>query len=228
MCEALEISRGTFYNHILRNKRADAWFLKRRELLKASIKEIYDESNQIFGAGKIKAVLTNQGQTVSEKIIAELMREMGLRSMRNGSKKEYRTLSREHWKSNLLLRNFDVKEPNKVWASDVTCYKHKDNFFYICAFIDLFSRKVLSLSVGRNNSTNLVRKAFDSALAGRETQGLMVHTDRGTPYTSYTMREVLRRHGIKQSFSQPGRPHDNAVIESFFASLKREELYRGS
>lgn len=95
-------------------------------------------------------------------------------------------------------------------------------------FLDLFSRKAISFSIGNNNSTNLVRNAFVSAIASRKPQQLTLHTDRGTPYTSFTMRKLARKNNVAQSFSYPGKPHDNAVMESFFASLKKEELYRVS
>ena len=226
ICEVLNISRGTFYNHILRNKRDDAWFSKRREDLKSTIQSAYDNSNQIFGASKIRVVLIEQGYTISEKMVSELMREMGLRSIRATSKKDHLMLGWEHRKSNVLKQHFDADAPDKVWVSDVTCYKLKDNYHHICVFIDLFSRKVLSLAIGRNNSTNLVRTAFVAAIKDRNPSSLIVHTDRGAPYTSYTMRRLTRKYSIVQSFSYPGKPHDNAVMESFFASLEREKLYR--
>lgn len=226
LCEALDISRGAFYSHILRNKRDEAWFVKRRENLKELIHSIYNESNQIFGTGKIRAVLISRGYTVSEKLVSELMREMGLYSIRISSKKDNVTLGWNERKANLLKQNFDVDQPNKVWVSDVTCYKFKENYFYICVFMDLFSRKVIALSIGRNNSTHLVRTAFSSAYTNRKPEGLIIHTDRGTPYTSYSMQNLVRKNGVTQSFSNAGKPHDNAVVESFFATLKKEELYR--
>lgn len=135
-------------------------------------------------------------------------------------------LKRDERRINMLRQNFNVDQPNKVWVSDVTCYKFKETYFYICVFIDLFSRKVLALSVGKNNSTHLVKVAFSSAYQSRKPKGLIIHTDRGTPYTSYSMQNLVRKSGVTQSYSNAGNPHDNAVVESFFASLKKEELYR--
>jgi len=227
LCEALDVSRGAFYNHILRNKRNEAWFVKRRENLKELIRSIYDESNQIFGAGKVKAVLNSKGYIASKKFVSELMREMGLYSISISSKKDNVTLGWNERKSNILKRNFDVDQPNKVWVSDVTCYKFKENYYYICVFIDLFSRKIISISIGRNNSTQLVKTAFNSAYLSRKPpKGLIIHTDRGTPYTSFSMHSLVQKYGITQSFSNAGKPHDNAVVESFFSYLKKEELYR--
>lgn len=191
------------------------------------VQTVYDESNQIFGVSKIKAALDNRGYAVSEKVVSELMREMGLHSIRVSSKKDNRMLKRDERRVNILQQNFNVDQPNKVWASDVTCYKFKESYFYICVFIDLFSRRVLALSIGRNNSTHLVKTAFISAYLGRRPpEGLIIHTDRGTPYTSFSMQNLVRTSGVTQSYSNVGKPHDNAVVESFFASLKKEELYR--
>ncbi len=123
LCEALGISRASLYNHMLRNKRDDAWFVKRRENLKQLIQSIYDESNQIFGAGKIRAILVDRGYIVSEKLVSTLMREMGLYSICISSKKDNVTLGWNERKANILKQNFDVDQPNKIWVSDVTCYK---------------------------------------------------------------------------------------------------------
>jgi transposase InsO family protein/transposase-like protein len=230
LCEALEIRRGTFYNHILRSKRENAWFIKRRQSLMSEIQKIFDDSRQIFGAGKVRAVLVRQGHNVSEKIVSELMREMGLYSIRITSKKDSRMLVKYEKKVNMLKQNFEAKAPNTVWASDITYYKFKNSHFYICVFIDLFSRKVLSLAIGKNGSTQLVKRAFKAACRSRKTETsfshLIIHTDRGTSYTSYSMEDAIKKIGAAHSFSHAGKPHDNAVAESFFSTLKKEELYR--
>ena len=227
LCEALHVSRGSFYNYMLRNKRDNSWFNKRREDLKLLIQTIYDDSNQIFGVGKIRAALVGNGYIVSEKIVSELMHEMGLHSIRISSKKDNRILKRDEKRVNVLQRKFNVSQLNKVWVSDITCYKFKEIYFYICVFVDLFSRKVLSLSIGKNNSTHLVKIALTTAYNDRRPkEGLIIHTDRGAPYTSYSTQNLAKTYGIIQSYSDAGKPHDNAVVESFFATLKKEELYR--
>ncbi|MFV0485443.1 MAG: IS3 family transposase [Candidatus Saccharimonadales bacterium] len=227
LCDALNVPRGTFYNHMLRNKRDDTSYSKRRESLMMEIRNIYDESNQIFGAGKIRAVLVDRGHKISEKLVSELMRNLGISSIRNSSRKDSVALSWPERKANILLRNFDAKKPNIVWATDVTCYKFKDRYYYICVFMDLFSRRIVSMNIGRQNSTRLVSRVFGEAYSDRGTSPSIIHSDQGTPYTSYTMRVLCNKHNISHSFSNPGTPHDNAVVESFFSTLKKEELYRG-
>ena len=225
LCDALQVPRGTFYNYIFRNKRDNTWYAKRREELRIRIQEIYDESNQIFGAGKIAAVMKEEGCQVSQEMVRKLMREMGLLNIRQDAKKVY---EKERLSiKNHLNQQFDVTKPNEVWVSDVTYFCCKDIKYYICAIIDLYARKVVGYRVGKKNSTQLVKSTFKQAYESRKPEsGLTFHTDRGSNYRSYAMCSYLRELGVVQSFSKAGVPYDNSVMESFFSSLKREELYR--
>lgn len=227
LCEALDVSRGTFYNHILRSKGNDAWFMKRREEYRILIQKVFDEFNQILGPAKIQAVLSQRGHKVSERFVTTLMDEMGLHSVRSTSKRDYKTLSESVKKENILNQQFQADAPNKVWTSDITHFKVKDRHFYICVILDLFSRRIVSYRISRKNSTQLVSSTFRQAVSERGiAPGLIFHSDRGTQYTSHSFCKLLATYSIVQSFSATGRPHDNAVTESFFATLKQEELYR--
>jgi transposase InsO family protein/transposase-like protein len=227
LCEALDVPRGTFYNHILRNKRNNTLQIKRREDLRIMIREVFDENRQIFGAGKIRAILLSNGCHVSEKMVAELMSEMGLHSIRTTAKRNYNRLKQQERKRNVLQRNFHAEECNRVWVSDITCFKLKGKYYYICIIIDLFSRKVVAHNISLRNSTRLVSSTFKQAYAERKPScKLLFHSDRGTQYSSHSFQKLLRDYHTKQSFSNAGKPHDNAVAESFFASMKLEELYR--
>lgn len=226
LCEALGVSRGTFYNHIFRRKEVTAYD-KRRAEMKEHIKAVFDESQQRFGADKITVVLAEQGIRTSSKYVAELMREMGLQSVTSYSKKDYQKNERLAKKQNVLQRQFQVDKPNRVWVSDVTCFKVKGRYLYVCVILDLFSRKVAAHRVSSKNSTYLITSTFRQAFQNRGApQQLMFHSDQGTQYTSKAFRKLLRMNKVVQSFSKSGRPHDNAVAESFFASMKREEIYR--
>ena len=226
LCEALCVSRGTFYNHIFRRKEVTAYD-KRRAEMKEHIQTAFDESQQRFGANKIAAVLADRGVRTSPKYVAELMREMGLQSVSIYSKRDYQKSERRVKKQNMLQRQFKVDEPNCVWVSDITCFKVNGKYLYICVILDLFSRKVVAHRVSPKNSTYLVTSTFRQAYRNRnEPQQLMFHSDQGPQYTSNTFRKLLRMNKVVQSFSKSGRPHDNAVAESFFASMKREEVYR--
>lgn len=226
LCEALCVSRGTFYNHIFRRKEVTAYD-KRKSEMRKHIKAVFDESHQRFGANKIAAVLSTQGISTSSKYVRELMQEMGLQSITRYSKRDYQKGKRLAKKQNVLQRQFKADEPNRVWGSDVTCFKINDKYLYICVILDLFSRKVVAYRVSPKNSTYLITSTFRQAYQNRNApQSLMFHSDQGAQYTSKTFCKLLRMNKVVQSFSAPGQPHDNAVMESFFASMKREEIYR--
>ncbi len=225
LCKAYDVSRGTFYNHILRNKKQNTVYTQRKEELREMIQKIYDESNQIFGAGKIMAVLKEQGIKVGEKTVRLLMRDMGIKSIRQEAKSIYDKEKKRN--RNLLQQQFNPMKPNQVWVSDITLFRVKEKNYYICVILDLFSRAVVGYRIGIKNSTQLTKSTFKLAYINRQPEsGLIFHTDNGANYVCKTFREYLQKVNVIQSFSKPYVPYDNSVMESFFASLKREELYR--
>ena len=225
LCEALDVPRGTFYNHIYRNKRDKTLYKQRREELRIEIKKIYDDSNQIFGAKKICAILKERGHSITKEMVAELMRDQGLCSIRQDAKDLYKKDKRQL--KNTLNQQFDTSRPDEVWVSDVTCFRTNGKNYYICVVLDLYSRMVISYGVSRRNSTQLIRRTFQAAFNHRSPLlPLTFHTDRGSNYRSETFCNLLQQLGVTQSFSKASTPYDNSVVESFFSSLKREELYR--
>lgn len=225
LCEALDVPRGTFYNHILRNKRQNTAYAQRKEELREKIQKIYDDSNQIFGAGKIMAVLKEQGVKASEKTVRLLMRDMGIKSIRQEAKSLYDKEKKRN--RNLLQQQFNPLKPNQVWVSDITMFRLKEKNFYICVILDLYSRAVVGYKIGIKNSTQLTKSTFKLAYINRQPKsGLMFHSDNGGNYCCRTFQTYLIKLNVEQSFSRPYVPYDNSVMESFFASLKREELYR--
>lgn len=225
LCEALDVPRGTYYNYILRNKRTNTWYAKRREELRLEIQRIYDDSRQIFGAAKICAVMKESGIRVSREMVSQLMRDMGLISIRQDSKDLYDKEQRRF--KNYLNQQFTATRPNEVWVSDVTCFRFNNKNYFICVILDLFSRMVVGYRVGKANSTQLVRSTFQMAYEERcPVEPLIFHTDRGSNYHSKTFCALLRSLGVTQSFSRAHIPYDNSVMEAFFSNLKREELYR--
>ena len=225
LCEALNISRGTFYNHIFRRADRTEYLQKQQELM-IQVQQIFDDSQQRFGAEKIRVVLAENGICVGKKRIRQIMQELGLTSIRENAKSNYRR-RQEYLKRDLVNQEFSVTRPNEIWASDITYFKIKGYAVYLCVIIDLFSRMVVGYRVSRKCSTHLVTATFKDAfrVRGNPTE-LTFHSDRGGQYTSDTFFKLLRQGGVKQSFSRSGRPCDNAVAETFFASFKREEAYR--
>lgn len=188
------------------------------------IEEIFHSNKQIYGASKVHAVLKDRGYKVGQQTVADIMHENGWFAIGTSAKKlYYMNLER---KENLLNQQFTVSKPNEVWVSDVTYFKYKNNIYYICVIIDLFARKVIACRVSLNNSTQLTRGTFLSAYKDRQPEDLTFHSDRGCNYTSATFRLCLSELKVKQSFSNPGNPYNNSVMESFFKSMKTERLYR--
>lgn len=227
LCDALDVARGTFYNHIKRNKRNNSSYAKHREKLKILIQQVFDESRQTFGAEKICAILHERGHVAGTKLITELMREMGLISVAPSAKAEWKKNIALGKRINHLKQEFHADVPNAVWVSDVTVLRFKDKYYYLCVIIDLFSRKIIAHKVSRRNSTQLITSTFRNAYAARQPKvGLTFHSDQGSQYTSHAFRTLLEKLQVTQSFSKSGRPYDNAVAESFFSIFKKEEFYR--
>lgn len=226
LCEALEVPRGTFYNHMLRSKGGDTMQAARKRELSEVVREIFHDNKQLFGADKITAVLREQGFTVSKKYVLQLMREMGLYSISPIAKREY-TKWQKGENKNIVQQQFEAPRPNMVWVSDMTQHRFRQQNYYVCAMLDLFSRKVVAYSTSKSSGTQLVTRTFKKAYAARQpAEGLVFHSDRGSQYTSKAFQNLLEESKVTQSLSRPGKPHDNAVMESFFSYLKKEELYR--
>lgn len=132
LCDALQISRGTFYKHIWRNKKSNTWYAKRREEFRVKIQQIYDDSNQIFGANKIHAAMKEQGYHISVEMVRAIMRDIGLLSIREGAKDFYE--KGKNCYNNRLKQNFSVTAPNQVWVGDVTCFRFKETNYYLFVY----------------------------------------------------------------------------------------------
>ena len=226
LCDALNVAKGSYYNHILRNKNEDTLAARRIKELTPVIEEIYNESKQTFGSGKIAAIMNDRGYRTTEKTVAKIMHENGWFSIKTSSKTIY--LQNQERRQNILNQQFNPKFPNEVWVSDVTYFKLKGRTYYICVILDLFARKIISLNVSKKNSTWLTKTTLVDAYETRkpDTSILLFHTDQGTNFTARAFKEQINTLGIQHSFSRKSTPYDNSVCESFFKTLKQEELYR--
>ena len=224
LCKTMKVAKGSYYNHILRNKKENTKYEEQKRELKPIIEKIFDDSKQIYGASKIHAILKDRGYIVGQNTVADIMHENGWFCIGHGAKKlYYMNLER---KEDLLKQQFTVTRPNEVWVSDITYFKYNNTVFYICVILDLFARKVISHRISLNNSTQLTKNTFMTAYNERQPQDLIFHSDQGCNYTSGTFRMCLKDLNVKQSFSNPGNPFNNSVMESFFKSMKTERLYR--
>lgn len=224
ICEALEVDRGTFYNHIFRRVDPSKKENREKELMQ-TVQQVYSDSGQRYGADRITKVLKANGVNINKQHVLDIMHELGLESVRQGAKRTYQ--QKREKTANKLRRDFSADRPNKVWVSDITHYKCGDRHFFICAIIDLFSRKVIAYRIAEHESKQLVNTTIKDAIANRHPpKGLIFHSDRGGQYMSKSLLKILSENDITQSLSTAGKPYDNAVAESFFSTLKKEELYR--
>lgn len=225
LCDALNVAKGTYYNHIKRNKKENTLHAQKIRELTPIIEEIYHSSKQTYGAARVHAVLKERSYHISENTVAKIMQTNGWFSVRGGAKKLHEASKTR--KENILNQEFTVSAPNEVWVSDVTEYMFKNIKYYICVVLDLYARKIISHSIGLSNSTQLTKRALKAAYYERMPKdGLILHTDQGTNYTSSAFQKCAKELNITQSFSRASNPYDNSVMESFFKTLKLEELYR--
>lgn len=225
LCGALDISRGTFYNHIFR-KTDRAKQSEEQQALMLKVQQIFDDSGQRFGAEKIRIILSENDIRVSKRRIQGIMNELDLKSIRGDAKRNYKK-RQEYLRPNHLKQQFTAKHINQIWVSDITYFKVNDYGIYLCVILDLFSRRVIGYRVSRKSSTNLVTTTFRDAFAARGNPvGLTFHSDRGGQYISDAFDKLLNKHEVAQSFSASRRPYDNAVSETFFSTFKKEEAYR--
>lgn len=225
ICRTLNLSKGTYY-HRNKYRPEKTIYQEKDEQLRPLIKKFFEESKERFGASKIKIALDNIGISVSKKHIERLMKEMELVCKQTRIRCTWATKVSK-FRRNRLKQNFTQDTPNTYWVSDITYVpiENHDNLYGICVVIDLFSRKVLSFQVSEFSNTDMVWKTFDKAFNLRGCpENLTFHSDQGIQYTAYKFRKHLRDLGIRQSFSNPGSPLDNAVAEAFFSIMKREEL----
>ena len=224
LCKTFNVLRSTYYHYTLRRPEKTTYQIS-DELIRPLVKQIFEESKGRYGTRKLKAELESRGYIVSLKRLRRYMKELNLKC-KQSQLKYFSSSNRKYmYRRNKLKQQFLQSAPNLVWVSDVTYVRVSHQFYAICVIIDLFSRKVLSYKIAENNTTELVMATFIDAFESRERpEGLLFHSDQGTQYTSYKFRTFLRKLGVKQSYSYPGMPYDNAVAESFFASMKVEEL----
>ena len=226
LCRVLNVNRSTYYHYALRSPEKTQIQLQ-DDKLKPLIGMIFEKSCGRFGARRIRVKLAEQGHIVSERRILRLMKELGLSAA--GAKPRLNSANDRQYQyyPNKLKRNFLTDAPNKVWVSDITYAKVGMDFLYLCVVIDLYSRKVIGYDISENIDTSLALSAFHQAyLTRKKTIGLTFHSDQGSQYTAFEFRNTLRNYGVVQSFSAPGSPHDNAVAESFFATIKKEDFRR--
>ncbi|APR78533.1 Mobile element protein [Minicystis rosea] len=221
LCHALEVSRSGYYAW---TKRMPSDRMLSDARLRAEIATIHRTSRGTYGSPRVHAELRAKSVRVGKKRVERLMRESGLEARR---KRPFRrTTDSNHTQPiapNVLDRQFRTPAPNQAWVTDVTYIPTAEGWLYLAAILDLFSRRVVGWATSATNDRALALEALERALRTRRPPvGLLHHSDRGSPYASEDYRAALARHGITTSMSRTGDCWDNAVAESFFATLKAE------
>jgi len=225
MCRLLNLHPSGFYAWLAEPKSARA---KANERLTGLIKQFWLESGGVYGYRKVHTDLRDHGESCSENRTYRLMRQAGLRAQvgyrRPGCRRGGQV---GHVAANLLDRQFDVTEPDTVWATDITYIRTHEGFLYLAVVLDLYSRRVIGWSMQSRMTADVVLKALLMAVWQRKPrQRVMIHSDQGSQYTSQDWQAFLKANNLECSMSRRGNCHDNAVAESFFQLLKRERIKR--
>jgi putative transposase len=224
MCRVLMVSRAGFYAWCRRPASAR---VNRDRQLRQRVVAFHRQSKGRYGSRPILRDLRDIGELVSRRRVARLMREAQIRGKTPRAFK-VTTNSAHHQPiaENVLDRRFapvEIEAPNRVWASDITYLRTREGWLYLAVVLDLFSRRVIGWSMSHRLESRLVLDALGMAAARRGISGsILVHSDRGVQYASDVVQRFYRRHGMICSMSRKGNCWDNAVTESFFATLKRE------
>jgi transposase InsO family protein len=226
MCRTLDISRSGYYSWI-KNAPSREERQTKRERLVEKVRQIHEESLRSYGSPRILRVLQGEGIRCGRHRLEQLMHEEGICGKQ---KRKWRaTTDSPHGNPvvpNRLDRKFEVHEPNRKWVSDITCCATDEGWLYVAAIMDLYSRNIVGWAAGDRITTDLVVKALDRALEKRTpSKGLILHSDRGSQYTSHMYQTKLWKSGIIGSMSRKGNCWDNAPMESFFGTMKTECVY---
>ncbi len=225
LCRLLGVSRSGFYDWLGRQKREPD---PEREEMLGWVKDVAGSSTYTYGSRRMAKALKALGYPVGRHQAKGLMREAGVWVR---YRRRYRvTTNSNHGHPvfpNRLERDFEAKEPNQVWAGDISYVWTQEGWLYLAVVIDLYSRKVIGWSMGKRLGSTLVCDALRMALWSRRPgRGQLIHhSDRGVQYASRVFRGLLKAHGIEGSMSRKGDCWDNAVVESFFGSLKSERVF---
>ena len=226
MCRVLGVSASGYYAWLRRGASARS---RRDAELSARIAAIHDDSRGTYGVPRIHAELTEDGERVARKRVARLMRTLGLRGV--SRRKWTRTTLRdgaEETVPDLVERDFTASRPNVLWVADATYIPTWEGFLYLAVVVDVYSRRVVGWSMGSRLVTGLMLDALDMALGQRDARGVIHHSDHGAQYTSIAFGKRCREAGVTLSMGSVGDCYDNALCESFFATLECELIERGA
>ena len=225
-CDVLDVSRSSYYAWRKRPVSAKA---QRRAALTERIRAVHAVKHQdSYGAPRVQRELAKQGHACNRKTVAKCMKAAGIQA-KTVKKFRVSTTDSNHphpIAENIVNRDFTPTQKNQTWVADITHIRTEDGWLYLAAVEDLFSRKIVGWSMSDRIDSRLVVDALEMAIQ-RELpgEGLVAHSDRGVQYASQHYQSLLRKHDITCSMSRKGNCWDNAPMESFFATLKKELVH---
>ena len=226
ICRILNLNTSVFYHD--KNRKPEVYQIDEEDdQFKPLIHSIFNNSDGRFGGRKIRVLLKKDNYVISHARVVRLMKEMNLKpnqpdeNYNNYHKRKY------SYKPNIISKSEHYPEMNKIWVSDITYIRVRKEHYYLTVIIDLFSRKVIGHKLAKtlevSELINLMKKTYGIR---NKPKKLIFHSDQGQQYTAKSFKRLLKDNEITQSYSKKGCPYDNSVAESFFASLKKEEIYR--
>ena len=220
MCKLLGVSRSGYYDHVARTERPSAG----DERVVTKMRALQSTARGTYGKRRMHRELKDDGEHIGRRRVRRLMREHGIVAVQ--TKLFHKTTDSNHnlgYAPNLLAQEFRTHAPDRVWVGDITYVWTAEGWSFLAVLIDLYSRRVVGWAMDKHMRTELPLRALDRALQTRCPEpGLIHHTDRGSQYAAHDYRKRLATWSIAQSMSGAGNCYDNAVAESFFASLKKE------
>lgn len=223
LCRMLQVSRSGYYSWKKNGKSAMA---EENKKLIPLVKELHRESGETYGERRMAKALQSYGINCGRKRAGTIMKLAGVSPKQ---KKKFKATTDSNHNlpvaPNLLKRNFDVSEPNRVWASDISYQWTDEGWLYLAVVMDLFNREIVGWSMSTRINRKLVMDALQMGFwRKRPSPGLVFHSDRGSQYCSHDFQDLLKAYGIRSSMSRKGDCWDNSVVESFFGSLKTERV----
>lgn len=224
MCRILRVQRSGYYAWLSRPQslraQADA-------LLLDDIKQFFEASSGIYGSPRIHRDLREAGTRCGEKRVARLMRQASLRSVRGYKRPRYRAGKPATTAPNRLEQQFTTQVPDQVWVTDITYIRTYEGWLYLAVVLDLYSRTVVGWAMKPSMATELVLDALRMAVwRRRPKQPVIIHSDQGSQFGSDDFTRWCKENRLVPSMSRRGNCYDNAVAESFFSSLKKEQIKR--
>ena len=227
LCGVMNVSRSGFYGHLARVHREPSVRKREDALLLGQIQAIFEESSKRYGGPRIHAELCKRRVVCSLRRVKRLMRLSGLYALPKRTYKRRNTPEVLLETANLLVLKPPIVAANQVWYSDITFIKTAGGWLYLAAVMDAYSKRIVGYAMSDTMKTDLVIQALRMATRQRRApEGLIHHSDKGSQYTSYAYGRELAAWGMRPSFTGTGACLDNAHIESFFATLKKELAYQ--